>query len=266
MKIGGELGYRCLRWLKPKRESQEGAEPRFSYIQKIKNVVGSQGWESLRGKTILDFGCSSGDGCIEMAQHGARNVIGLDIRSNLLDLAKASAEKAGVSTRCTFSDSTNEQVDVVVSIDAFEHFDQPGEILRIMDRLLVVDGFVILSFGPTWYHPFGGHLFSIFPWSHLVFTENALIRWRSDFKHDGATRFSEVAGGLNMMTIKRFEELVKQSNFCIESFHTVPIRPLAWVHNSITREFTTSVVECKLVKRRVSDDSITDRRQCPNQH
>ena len=263
MKIVGELGYRCLRWLKPGRESQDSAEPRFSYIQKIKKVVGSHGWESLRGKTILDFGCSSGDGCVEMAQHGATHVIGLDIRLNLLDIAKGSAEKAGVSARCTFSDSTNEQVDVIVSVDAFEHFDQPGEILRKMDRLLVADGFVILSFGPTWYHPYGGHLFSIFPWSHLVFSENALIRWRSDFKHDGATRFSEVTGGLNMMTIKGFEELVNQSNFCIESFRTVPIRPLAWMHNSITREFTTSAVECKLVKKRVSGDSVSDRRQMP---
>jgi hypothetical protein len=54
----------------------------------------------------------------------------------------------------------------------------------------------------------GGHLFSVFPWAHLIFSEQALIRWRSDFKSDGATRFSEVAGGLNQMTIRRFERLI----------------------------------------------------------
>ena len=249
MKIGGELGYRCLRWLHPGKESQDGPEPRFSYIQKVKQVVGHEGWESLRGKTILDFGCGSGDGCIEMAQHGATHVIGLDIRLHLLEVAKNSAKKEGVADKCSFSDSTDERVDVIVSIDAFEHFDRPAEILSTMNRLLVPEGCVILSFGPTWYHPYGGHLFSIFPWSHLIFSEPALIRWRSDFKHDGATRFSEVSGGLNMMTIKRFEELVRESNFSIESFCAVPIRPLTWAHNSITREFTTSAVECKLVKK-----------------
>jgi hypothetical protein len=102
----------------------------------------------------------------------------------------------------------------------------------------------------SWYHPRGGHLFSVFPWSHLIFTEKAQIRWRSDFKTDGATRFSEVAGGPNQMSIARFERLVAQSPFRFESFRTIPIRPLAWAHNRLTREFTTAALECKLVKRR----------------
>jgi len=32
-----------------------------------------------------------------------------------------------------------------------------------------------------------------------------LIRWRSDFKTDGVTCFSDVAGGLDQITIRRFE-------------------------------------------------------------
>jgi hypothetical protein len=39
----------------------------------------------------------------------------------------------------------------------------------------------------------------------VIFSEKALIRWRSTFKTDRATRFSEVAGGLNQMTIAKFE-------------------------------------------------------------
>jgi hypothetical protein len=58
-----------------------------------------------------------------------------------------------------------------------------------MRRMIKPDGCVIAAFGPTWFHPLGGHLFSVFPWAHLIFTERALIRWRSDFKTDGATRF-----------------------------------------------------------------------------
>jgi SAM-dependent methyltransferase len=250
MKIGGDLGYRLLRWLKPGRELEGQGEPRSSYVPKIKRIVGEGGWQSLRDKTILDFGCGTGVGSIEMAQQGARRVIGLDIRPDVLEVARRSAEEAGVSQICEFSDSVDEPVDVIVSVDAFEHFDDPAAILGVMNRLLKDDGFVLLSFGPTWYHPYGGHLFSIFPWSHLIFSESAQIRWRSDFKTDGATRFSEVAGGLNQMTINRFLNLIGASPFRCESFRAVPIRPLAWAHNRLTREFTTSIIQGKLVKKR----------------
>jgi len=249
MKIGGQLGYRLLRWLKPGSNFTGGGEPRFSYVPKIKRIVGDAGWDGLRDKTILDFGCGDGVGSIEMARHGAQKVIGLDIRRDVLEVARRSAQQAGVSESCTFVEETDEPVDVIVSVDAFEHFEDPAAILRTMDRLLKEDGLVLLSFGPTWYHPRGGHLFSIFPWSHLIFSEKALVRWRSDFKHDGATRFSEVAGGLNMMTIKRFLDLVENSRFELEMFRPVPIRPLRWAHNRYSREFTTAVVESKLVKK-----------------
>lgn len=249
MKIGGEVGYRLLRWLKPGSAFQSSVESRDSYIPVINRVLGSGGWESLRDKTILDFGCGNGAGCIEMARHGARRVIGLDIRQDALAVAKESAEENGVSEICTFCREIDEPVDVIVSKDAFEHFDDPAGVLRTMHRMLRDDGFVVLSFGPTWYHPLGGHLFSIFPWSHLLFSEKAQIRWRSDFKTDGATRFGEVAGGLNRMTIKKFVSLVHESGFRFQSFRPVPIKPLAWAHNRLTREYTTSILECTLVKK-----------------
>jgi SAM-dependent methyltransferase len=150
---------------------------------------------------------------------------------------------------CRFAQSTDETADVVVSIDAFEHFDDPADILRIMDRLTKPDGVVVTVFGPTWYHPLGGHSFSVFPWSHLVFSEQALLRWRSDFRPEGATRFEEIGGGLNRMTIRRFEDLVAESPFELGSLEAVPIRKLRALHNACTREFTSAVVRCRLVKR-----------------
>ncbi len=79
-----------------------------------------------------------------------------------------------------------------------------------------------------------------------MFSEKALIRWRSDFKTDGATRFGEVAGGLNQMTIKRFERLIAESPFEIDLIECVPIRKLRWLHTSLTREWTTAIVRCRL--------------------
>jgi hypothetical protein len=134
-------------------------------------------------------------------------------------------------------------------MDAFEHFADPAEILRIMDALLKPSGEVLAAFGPTWYHPLGGHLFSVFPWAHLLFSEKALIRWRSTFKTDGATRFSEVAGGLNQMTVAKFKALVADSPLKFASLELVPIKKVRPLHNRLTREFTTAIVRCRLVKR-----------------
>ena len=184
-----------------------------------------------------------------MAASGAARVIGIGIREDVLQVARQKALDAGVQNTSIFATSTQELADVVVSLDAFEHFADPAEILRIMDALLQPAGEVLVSFGPTWYHPLGGHLFSIFPWAHLLFREKALIGWRSRFKTDGATRFSEVAGGLNEMTIAKFEKLVAGSPFKFAALERVPIKKLRRFQNRLTREFTTAIVRCRLVKR-----------------
>ena len=64
-----------------------------------------------------------------------------------------------------------------------------------------------------------------------------------------ATKFSEVRGGLNQMTIRQFERIVAMSDFRFESLEAVPIRKLKLMQNRLTREFTTAVVRCKLVRR-----------------
>ena len=202
-----------------------------------------------RTRSSSDFGCGAGVEAMEIASHGARRVIGIDIQERFLKLGRELACRAGVSDRCTFAMRPDEKADVIVSLDSFEHLDDPAAVLDVMHALIKPDGCVWVAFGPTWYHPLGGHLFSVFPWAHLMFTENALIRWRSDFKSDGATRFAEVAGGLNRMTIGRFERIVAASAFQLAEFEARPIRQLRPLANRVTREFTTATVRCKLVPK-----------------
>ncbi len=216
---------------------------------KLEFLMGKEFFARIPGKIIIDFGCGEGADTIEMGRRGARRVIGIDIREDVLQSARKAAQSAGVGNICDFVSSTAETADMVVSVDAFEHFANPAEILRIMSTILGPVGEVFVSFGPTWFHPLGGHLFSVFPWAHLLFSEEALIRWRSTFKTDGATHFAEVAGGLNQMTIARFEELVAGSPLKFASIELIPIRKLKHFHNRITREFATAVVRCRLVKR-----------------
>lgn len=208
------------------------------------------GW--IQDKTVIDFGCGEGEAVVDLVRAGARQVIGIDIRENVLERARLCAAAAGVGSSCVFATGTETKADVIVSLDAFEHFEDPGAILEIMDRLLKPDGRVIVSFGPTWYHPLGGHLFSVFPWAHVMFSEEALIRWRSTIRSDGATRFSEVEGGLNQMTIARFERLIAVSKFKFDSLEMIPIRRLKPIHVRLTREFTTACVKATLVRKSVA--------------
>jgi SAM-dependent methyltransferase len=243
-----QLQYRILKKIAPgDPQTMEGSS--YEGKSKVGVYLGEGLLELVRDKTVIDFGCGEGADSVDLAQLGAKKVIGIDIRQSVLDKAKAKAAAAGLEERCEFATSTDTKADTIVSLDAFEHFGDPGAILEIMHGLLKPGGRVIACFGPTWYHPLGGHLFSVFPWAHLVFSEAALIRWRSTIRPDGATKFSEVSGGLNQMTIARFERLVSASKFELEELETVPIRPLRRLHSGLTREFTTALVRARLVAK-----------------
>jgi len=242
------LQYRILKKIAPgDRNLMAGSA--YDGQSKVDVYLGRKLLGRIKEKTVIDFGCGEGAAVVDLALSGAKKVIGIDIRQSVLDKAKEKAAIAKVEDRCEFSTSTETKADVIVSLDAYEHFEDPGAILEIMYGLLRPEGRVMVCFGPTWYHPLGGHLFSVFPWAHLVFSEAALIRWRSTIRSDGATRFSEVSGGLNQMTISRFERLVAESRFRLEELEMVPIRRLRPVHSRLTREFTTACVRATLVRK-----------------
>lgn len=231
------------------RSSTPAGQGTYERSTDLTALMGPDFYERIAGKTVVDFGCGLGADAINMARHGARRVIGIDIRHDFLDSATQRAAAAGLQDICQFGTAASDAAEVVVSVDAFEHFADPAAILRSINDLLLPHGEALISFGPTWYHPLGGHSFSVFPWAHLLFTEGALMRWRSTFKADGATKFSEVAGGLNQMTVRHFERLVGESPLAVDTLELVPIKTLRHLHNRLTRELTTSIVRCRLIKR-----------------
>ncbi len=64
---------------------------------------------------MLDFGCGEGEEAIELAQAGAKKVIGIDIRPAIVERAREKAVQAGVSHLCCFWTHTDERVDAVTS-------------------------------------------------------------------------------------------------------------------------------------------------------
>lgn len=246
--IGGTLGYRILRAIAPTEPTHmEGIS--YSRMSKIEVLLGKEVWNEISGKTVLDFGCGMGAEAIEIAKRGARWVHGIDILDRWLRIAEQNA-RAADCRNVTFGRTVPELVDIIISLDSFEHFSDPSRVLENMARFLKPGGYVLASFGPTWYHPLGGHLFSVFPWAHLIFSESALCRWRSHVRSDGAKRFCDVDGGLNQMTIRRFEKLIASSPFILEEINAIPIRKARMLHSRLTREFLTAVVKCKLTLKR----------------
>jgi 2-polyprenyl-3-methyl-5-hydroxy-6-metoxy-1,4-benzoquinol methylase len=240
-----DLEYRILRvggW--KMQSSSEG--PDDADMDNIRRLFPSTVWEKFTGKRVLDFGCGLGHDAVEIARHGAKFVVGVDIQESYLASARRLAEASGVSDRCCFSISTTEKFDVVMSINAFEHIGDPAAAFRSIRESLVPGGVALIAFGPLWYHPYGGHFFTLFPWAHLVFTEKSLLRWRADYIHDGATRYEDITGGLNRMTVRRFEKLVRSSGLTSQSFECVPIKAARLMHNRFTREFLTFIVRCEL--------------------
>jgi SAM-dependent methyltransferase len=247
--VGGELGYRLLRALWP-RPTHNLSGIAYANKDKLQVVFGNDVYQELQGKVVLDFGCGEGLEAIRIAQNGAARVIGVDMLEKSLATARENARKSGVYDRCEFVNSTDEKCDVIISLDSFEHFEDTAAILRIMRDLLKSNGYVWASFGPTWYHPYGGHVFSPFPWAHLIFTENVLLRRRNEIKGGTISRFKDVTEGLAQLSIRRFLQVVEESGFDLVSFEAVPIRKLRYFSNRLTREFTTSVVRCKLTPSR----------------
>jgi len=243
--LGGALGYHLLKRLSDGTgAAMDGSA--YASRSKIDMLLGPEIWPELAGHVVADFGSGEGSEAIEIAQRGATRVIGIELQEKLRELATRRAADAGMLDRVEFVGSSTDAVDVVISLDSFEHFSDPEEILRIVHGMLRPGGKLLAAFGPTWFHPYGGHLFSVFPWAHLIFSESALMRWRADFKTDGATRFGEVAGGLNQMTIQRFERIVARSPFEVEELTCVPIRKLRPIASRWNREFTTAIVRARL--------------------
>lgn len=115
------------RYLDPPSDTRYGLEYAFHLLGDV------------RGKTVLDFGCGSGENLIPLVRRGA-NVIGMDISPELIDLARKRLSNYGldanVQVRSAYeTELPNESVDVLFSVALLHHLELPrvrAEILRIL--------------------------------------------------------------------------------------------------------------------------------------
>ena len=172
-------------------------------------------------KTVLDVGSGLGGPACYLAEQGARRVVGVDIVAHDVQFARAklAGEYAALADRVSFTqirdldDLGDAKFDLIISRDSFEHYGDPAGILAGMVRRLAPGGRLAIGFGPLWKSPYGGHItyMTRLPWAHLLFPERVILGERRRFFPDQrVSSFGEIVGGLNQMTLARFNALIAQ--------------------------------------------------------
>ena len=101
---------------------------------------------------ILDVGCGSGEVIIEMGLAFPKaELVGLDLSEPMLELARMSAEQAGLSERVSFRIGDAKKMpfekdffDVVVSLDTLHVVDKPVAMMDEIERVLAPNKKLIL--------------------------------------------------------------------------------------------------------------------------
>ena len=102
----------------------------------------------LKGKKVLDLGCGFGEHCKLFVDLGAEAVVGVDISSKMLDIAKAENSDQKITyINMPIEDvgKLNESFDVVVSSLAFHYVEDFEKVVRDIYALLNIGGFFIFS-------------------------------------------------------------------------------------------------------------------------
>jgi len=184
----------------------------------------------IRGARVLDFGCGHGLQAVAFAKLGADHVLALDINEDSLASGRREAVRNGVQDRVEFAVKPSaddlHRYDIVFSLNSMEHFSDPDAVLQTMASLLKPEGRLLVSFDPTWYSPWGAHMrfFTDVPWVHLLFPESTVMAVRARYRDDGARRYEDVRGGLNKMSVARYERLLAASGLRTTAMRKVGIR------------------------------------------
>lgn len=210
----------------------------------------------VRGKKVLDFGCGEGAQSVELADQLECEVTGVDNDNSRLAKANTLKQSRGLnSDQLEFISGTDNshqnQYDVVISHNSMEHFSDPSFIIKLMRSLLKKDGRLLITFGPPWFAPYGSHMkyFCKVPWINLLFSEQTIMKVRHQYRCDGAQYYKDVDAGLNMMTLKRFESLMKENNLSIEHFNYKGVKNLNFLTKiPMIREMFTNQVSVVIKK------------------
>ncbi|HUU22191.1 MAG TPA: class I SAM-dependent methyltransferase [Phycisphaerae bacterium] len=110
--------------------------------------------ECVSGKRILDVGCGSGRYCVELADRGAAQVVGVDVSEKMLALGRRAAAERGVQDTCSFVRTDvleyrpAERFDGIVAMGFFDYVRDLAAVMGHLGSLL--RGQLVASFPVSW--------------------------------------------------------------------------------------------------------------------
>ena len=258
--MGGVTERLLLRFSKPIDEAFAADDSSLIYmssaLSRLKDAFGERLYALIKDMTILDFGCGYGYQSVAMAVYGAKKVVGVDIIQNNIEFAKNLANNNKVSEKTEFlldpAHLKNMRFDLIISQNCFEHYSDPQETLAQFKKVLGKTGRILITFGPLWFSPYGSHMhfFTKIPYINILFCEKTVMAVRRHYRQDGANRYEEVAGGLNKMTVGKFEQLIKDSGLAIKYIKTCGVKNLDFLTMfPLLRELVTTRIDAVLSKK-----------------
>ena len=140
----------------------------------------------LKGKRVLEVGCSDGWACDLLWSEDPSALVGVDcmdaVGCNYRD-PKINYFKMDAS-KLQFKDGA---FDVCYSLATLEHVPDPFAVMQEMKRVTRKGGYCIIQAGPLYHSPFGHHMFGFFddyPWIHLRLTRDEVVRYAEANKID----------------------------------------------------------------------------------
>ncbi len=212
---------------------------------------------SLKGKTVLDFGCGAGHLSFFIKDLGALKVYGVDLDSEAICRAK-DENPYGLPVEFVIGTASStplpsNSIDLIFCVSVLEHVMEVDAILQEWYRILRPGGQVLIEWS-AWHHPDSSHLGTVIPipYAQCLFSERTLARTASRIKLSSAyqARFWDydpktgmrkeihiqdayTRNFLNKMSIESFNEKLNTSGlFQISHFYCHPpswfplIRPL----------------------------------------
>ena len=144
----------------------------------------------LKGKRILEVGCSDGLTCDLLSHEKPEAISGIDIletvgllyQNPIITYHKMNAE---------YPQFDDETFDLCYSIATFEHVADPFRAVTEMRRVTKPGGYCYIQAGPLYYSPFGHHMFGYFdeyPWIHLRLSKEDIVEYCKQKGIDGRLR------------------------------------------------------------------------------
>ncbi|MGD1000267.1 MAG: methyltransferase domain-containing protein [Candidatus Brocadiia bacterium] len=131
----------------------------------------------LKGKHVLEVGCSDGLVCDLLLAEEPASMTGIDLLATVgcaYPNPRITYRRMG-ATEMDFPDGS---FDACFSIATLEHITDPARALQEMKRVTCSGGCIYLQAGPLYFSPFGHHMFGYFddfPWIHLRLTPEAIL-------------------------------------------------------------------------------------------